>query len=396
MLYHNFDAVIDRKHTQCKKWDTYGEDVIPMWIADTDFKCPEPIIKAVKKRAEHEIYGYPCIDRSYEKAVCHWQKCRFGWDVQQGWVEYTPAVVPAIVYAMKAFTNPGDNILVQMPAYHPFHQVIPHNGRYIMPNLLIENTDGSWSINWKDLAEKLAKPRTTMFLLCNPHNPTGRCFTRKELEKINDLCIKNHVFVVSDEIHSDIIYKGFTHIPFGSISQSAADNSIVCINPSKTFNIAGFRTGAVIIPNRNNHDRFYSELENLKAFGRNIFGTLAVQTAYTECGYYADQLMEYLQNNLEYTQVFLKENIPQIKLGQVQATYLLWLDCRDLHMEHDKLMEFFLKKAKVALNDGNTFGPGGDKFMRFNIACPKSQLQEALKRMADAVQNLTKEGMDNA
>ncbi|WP_432718329.1 aminotransferase class I/II-fold pyridoxal phosphate-dependent enzyme [Pectinatus frisingensis] len=214
--------------------------------------------------------------------------------------------------------------------------------------------------------------------------------------KINDLCIKHHVFVVSDEIHSDIVYKGFRHIPFGSISQSAADNSIVCINPSKTFNIAGFRTGAVIIPNRNNHDRFYSELENLKAFGRNIFGTLAVQTAYTECEYYADQLMVYLQKNLEYTHAFLEENIPQIKLGQVQATYLLWLDCRSLHMPHNELMDFFLKKAKVALNDGYTFGPGGDGFMRFNIACPKSQLEEALKRMADAVQNLIKEGMLNA
>lgn len=389
-LKHDFDATLNRKNTQCKKWDTYDDDVIPMWIADTDFKCPEPIVKAIQKRASHEIFGYPCIDRGYEEAVCGWQKRRLGWEVEPDWVEYTPAVVPAIVYAMRAFTNPGDNILVQMPAYHPFHQVIPHNGRYIIPNLLINNGKGAWLIDWEDMEQKLSQPRTTMFLLCSPHNPTGKCFTREELEKISELCIKHHVFVVSDEIHSDIIYKGFKHIPFGSISEGAANNCVVCVNPSKTFNIAGFRTGAAIIPNRNNHDRFYSEMENLKAFGRNVFGTLAVKTAYTECDYYADQLMEYLQGNLEYTHKFLEENIPQIKLGQIQATYLLWLDCKALEMDHTTMMDFFLKTAKVALNDGYTFGPGGDGFMRLNIACPRVQLAEALKRMAAAVNTLSK------
>ena len=389
-LVHDFDTTLNRRNTQCKKWDTYGDDVIPMWIADTDFKCPEPIVKAIQKRAEHEVFGYPCIDKGYEEAVCGWQKRRLGWEAKPEWVEYTPAVVPAIVYAMRAFTNPGDNVLVQMPAYHPFHQVIPHNGRYIAPNRLLHGEDGAWSIDWEDMEKKLSEPRTTMFLLCSPHNPTGKCFTREELEKISQLCIKHHVFVVSDEIHSDIIYKGFKHIPFGSVSEGAANNCVVCVNPSKTFNIAGFRTGAAIIPNLNNHDRFYSEMENLKAFGRNIFGTLAVQTAYTECDYYADQLMEYLQGNLEYTRKFLEENIPQIKLGQIQATYLLWLDCSALGMDHITMMDFFLKKAKVALNDGYTFGPGGDGFMRLNIACPRAQLTEALKRMAAAVKTLGK------
>lgn len=389
-LVHDFDVIISRKNTQCKKWDTYGDEVIPMWIADTDFKCPEPVVEAIRNRAEHAIFGYPNSDKGYEEAVCGWQKRRFDWNVKPDWVEYTPAVVPAIVYAIRAFTNPGDNILVQMPAYHPFHQVIPHNGRYIAPNLLIQDADGEWAIDWEDMEKKLANPRTTMFLLCSPHNPTGKCFRREELEKISELCIKHHVFVVSDEIHSDIIYKGFKHIPFGSISEDAANNCVVCVNPSKTFNIAGFRTGAAIIPNRNNHDLFYSEMENLKAFGRNIFGALAVQTAYTKCDYYADQLMEYLQGNLEYTRKFLEENIPQIKLGAVQATYLLWLDCKGLAMEHSKMMDFFLEKAKVAMNDGYTFGPGGDGFMRLNIACPRAQLAEALNRMDKAIKGLNK------
>lgn len=359
MKKHDFNQSINRVGTNCKKWDTYGNDVIPMWIADTDFLCAEPIIDAIKKRAEHAIYGYPINKKDYEKAIVGWQKKRFGWDIEVDWVEYTPAVVPAIVYAMRAFTHPGDNILVQMPAYHPFHAVIPHNGRYISENLLQYN-QGKYSIDWDDFEEKLSDPRTTMFLLCNPQNPTGRCFTRDELTRMGELCLKHNVFVVSDEIHSDIVYKGHQHIPFGSLSREIADNCIVCVNPSKTFNIAGFRTGAAIIPNKHNHELFYNEMENLKAFGRNIFGTLAVEVAYNECEYYADQLMEYLQESLEYTKEFLVNNVPKIKLVEQEATYLLWLDCKDLEMDHNELMKFFLEKAKVAMNDGFTFGPRGD------------------------------------
>lgn len=383
-MKHDFDVVVDRRHTQCKKWDTYGEDVIPMWIADTDFQCPEPVLDAIRKRAGHGIYGYPVISKDYEEAVSGWQQRRFGWHVDPAWVEYTPAVVPAIVYAMRAFTHPGDRIIVQMPAYHPFHQVIPHNGRLIAPNPLIENPDGSWSVDWKNFEELAADPRTTMFLLCNPQNPTGKCFTKEELLHFAALCEKHHLFVVSDEIHSDIVYKGTRHIPFGSVSDWAAGHCIVCVNPSKTFNIAGFRTGAAIIPDADNHGLFYNELENVKAFGRNIFGTLAVRTAYNECGYYADQLVEYLEKNLSFTRRFLEQEIPEIKLGPVQGTYLLWLDCRAFRMDHLALMDFFLNEAKVSLNDGYTFGAEGDGFMRLNIACPRSQLEEALKRMAQA------------
>ena len=389
-LQHDFDATTNRKGTNCKKWDTYGDDVIPMWIADTDFKCPAPIVEAIKKRAEHDIYGYPCINRSYEKAVAGWQHRRFGWDIKPEWVEYTPAVVPAIVYAMRAFTNPGDRVVVQMPCYHPFPQVIPHNGRYVAANNLIPKEDGSWDIDWKGFEELLKDPRTTMFLLCSPHNPTGKVFTKKELQRMADLCAKYGVFVVSDEIHSDIVYKGSKHYPFGSVSETAANNCVVCVNPSKTFNIAGFRTGAAVIPNKHNHELFYSELENLKAFGRNIFGTLAVETAYTKCDYYADQLMDYLQGNLEYTREFLETRIPVLKMGKIQATYLLWINCKGLNMDHLTMMDFFLKKAKVAMNDGYTFGPGGDGYMRLNIACPRSQLQEALERMEKAIKGLKK------
>jgi cystathionine beta-lyase len=388
MLKHNFDELIDRKGTECKKWDTYADDVIPMWIADTDFKCPQPVVDAMVKRAQHGIYGYPVNVVNFEESIVNWQKKRFGWNIETDWVEYTPAVIPAIVYAMRAFTEPGDNVVIQMPAYHPFHDIIPNNGRHILGNNLILNADGSYSVDFENLEQLLSKKRTSMFLLCSPHNPVGKCFSREELTRISELCLKHNVFVVSDEIHSDIVYKGHRHIPFGSLSQAAADNCVVCVNPSKTFNIAGVRTGAAVIPNRRNHDLFYKPLEDLKAYGRTIFGTLPIEVAYNECDYYADQLLEYLTGNLEYLNKFIAERVPQIKVTPVQATYLIWLNCKALNMAPKELNQFFLEKAKVAMNEGATFGPGGAGFMRMNIACPRSRLVEALERIEAAVKQL--------
>lgn len=388
MMKHDFDEVVDRRGTGCKKWDTYAEDVIPMWIADTDFKCPQPIIDAMVKRAQHGIYGYPDNYKNFEESIVNWQKKRFGWNIEADWVEYTPAVIPAIVYAMYAFTNPGDNVVIHMPAYHPFHDIIPNNGRHILGNEMILQEDGRYAIDFDNLEELLSRKRTTMFLLCSPHNPTGKCFSREELTRMAELCQKHHVFVVSDEIHSDIIYKGHKHIPFGSLSQEAADNCVVCVNPSKTFNIAGVRTGAAVIPNRKNHDRFYAPLENLKAYGRTIFGTLPIEVAYNECDYYADQLLEYLEGNLHYLQNFLAERVPQIKTVDTQATYLIWLNCKALGMQPKELQKFFLEKAKVAMNEGSTFRTGGSGFMRMNIACPRSRLVEALNRIEAAVKAL--------
>jgi cystathionine beta-lyase len=388
MLKHNFDEVVDRKGTECKKWDTYAEDVIPMWIADTDFKCPQPVIDAMVRRAQHGIYGYPMNVKTFEQSIVNWQKKRFGWNIDVDWVEYTPAVIPAIVYSMRAFTEPGDNVVIHMPAYHPFHEIIPNNGRFILGNKLVFREDGSYEIDFDNLEELLSKKRTSMFLLCSPHNPTGKCFTREELDRMSALCLKYNVVVVSDEIHSDIVYKGSRHIPFGTLSQEAADNCVVCVNPSKTFNIAGVRTGAAVIPNRHKHDLFYKPLENLKAYGRTIFGTLPIEVSYNECDYYADQLLEYLEGNLEYLKKFVAERIPGIKTTNTQATYLIWLNCKGLNMAPGELKKFFLEQARVAMNEGSTFGPGGAGFMRLNIACPRSQLAEALSRIEAAVNKL--------
>lgn len=388
MINHDFDERIDRTGTECKKWDTYAADVLPLWIADTDFKSPQPIIDAMVKRAQHGIYGYPINDQKFEQSIVNWQKKRFSWDVDPDWVEYTPAVVPAIIYAMRAFTNPGDNVVIQMPAYHPFHEIIPHNGRHILGNELVLQPDGSYAIDFANLEQLLSQKRTTMFLLCSPHNPVGKCFTREELTRMSELCLKHQVMVVSDEIHSDIVYGDNHHIPFGSLSPEAADNCVVCVNPSKTFNIAGVRTGAAIIPNRHKHDRFYAALADNKAYGRTVFGTLPIEVAYNECDYYADQLLAYLEANLNYLKEFVAERIPQIKVSNVQATYLIWLNCRALQMPPKVLQQFFLEQAKVAMNEGSTFGTGGAGFMRMNIACPRSLLTEALERIAAAVVSL--------
>lgn len=387
-MKHDFDEMIERRGTECKKWDTYMDDVIPMWIADTDFKCPQPVIDAMVAKAQTGIYGYPTTTKDFENAVAGWQKKRFGWEIDANWVEYTPAVLPAVVYAMNALTHPGDNVVMQTPVYHPFHQIIPNNGRHILGNPLIQNSDGTFTVDFENLEALLSQKRTTMFLFCNPHNPAGKCFTREELTRISELCLKHNVFVVSDEIHSDIVYQGSKHIPFGSLSQEAADQCIVCVNPSKTFNIAGVRTGAAIISNRHNHDLFYAQIENLKAYGRTIFGTLPVEVCYNECDYYADQLVEYLEGNLAYLQEFVAKKIPRLKISKLQATYLLWLDCRELNLEPAALQEYFLTQAKVAMNEGSTFGAGGAGFMRMNIACPRARLKEALERIASAVGKL--------
>lgn len=385
---HNFDEVVNRRGTDCKKWDQYPQDVIPMWIADTDFRCPQPVIDAMAARVQHGIFGYPMTPIDFNNAIVNWQTKRFGWKITPDMVEYTPAVIPAVIFAMRAFSCPGDKILVQMPAYHPFHAIIPDNGRYIAPNQLFQDENGEYQIDWEDFEAKAKHPRTKIFVLCHPHNPVGKAFTREELERMSDICARHNVLVVSDEIHSDIVYAPAKHIPFGSLNEQAANNCIVCVNPSKTFNIAGMRSGAVVIPNKLIHERFYSAVEDNKAYGRTIFGTLPIEVAYNECDYYADELLEYLQGNLSYLKEYLAANIPQIKIYNPQATYLMWLDCKGLNMEPAALNEFFLKTAKVAMNSGASFGPGGAGFMRMNIACTRATLMEALERINKAVKGL--------
>jgi cystathionine beta-lyase len=384
MPNHDFDQIVDRRGTECKKYDAYAPDILPMWIADTDFRCPQPIVDAMVERARHGVYGYPINTRNFNRAVAGWEKRRFGWEIDEDWVEFTPAVMPALIYAIQMFTHPGDHIVLQLPIYPPIHQAVVNNGRVISNNQLVLR-DGQYQVDFEDLEKRLRNPRTRMMILCHPHNPVGKAFTREELLRIGELCARHHVLVVTDEIHQDIVYPGHRHHPFASLSDLHRDNTIICINPSKTFNTAGFRTGAVIIPNQALREVYNESIINNKGYGRTVFGIAALEIAYNECGYYADQLMQYLAGNLEFMLKFFREEIPSIKVIRPQATYLVWLDCRELGMPQVELNRFMMERAKVALNDGNTFGAGGTGFLRLNIACRRATLEEGLGRIRTAL-----------
>ena len=304
------------------------------------------------------------------------------------WVKYANGVLPFLMYAVRAFSHPGDHVVIQPPIYPPFPAIIQNNGRKVVENPLVLDAEGKYQIDFEDLEKKLADPRAKLLFLSNPHNPAMRCYTLAELKQIGDLCIKHGVIVISDEIHCDLTYKGYKHIPFGSISQEFADNCIVLINPSKTFNIAGFRTGAAIIPNRRLRDEIQIAIVNNKNYGRTIFGMISFITAYTQCDYYADEMMEYLQGNRDFLIDALSQRVPRIKLAEPEATYLMWLDCKDLGMDQEALKKFFFEKAKLGLNDGTTFGRGGLGYMRLNIACPRATLEDAVERMEKAVSAL--------
>lgn len=388
-MRHNFDEIIDRRASECKKYEpAYPKDVIPMWIADTDFAVPKEISKAIQERAMHPCFGYPVESFAFEEAAAHWEKKRFGWDVDPSWVKYSNGVLPFLMYAIRAFAYPGDKVVIQPPVYPPFFAITKNNGCQLVTNPLVQDETGKYQIDFEDLEEKLKDPRVKLFFMSNPHNPAMRAFTREELTRIGNLCLKYNVIVISDEIHCDLTYKGYEHIPFASISEEFAQNSMVLINPSKTFNIAGFRTGAAIIPNKRMRDNIQIIIEDNKNYGRTIFGMLSFITAYEQCAYYADELMEYLEGNKDYIVRFIRERIPQIRLAEPEATYLLWLDCRGLGLAQEELKKFFFEKAKLGLNDGATFGQEGIGFMRMNIACPRATLIEALNRLEKAVKEL--------
>lgn len=389
-MRHNFDEIINRRVSECKKYEktVYPEGIIPMWIADTDFAVPKEISDAIIKRAQHPCFGYPIETLEFEKAVQRWEKVRFNWDIDSEWVKYANGVLPFLMYAIRAFSYPGDEVIIQPPVYPPFSAIVKNNGRQLINNPLVQDENGKYQIDFEDLEKKLRNPRAKLLFLSNPHNPTMRCFTLEELTKVGELCLKYNVIVISDEIHCDLTYKGYKHIPFGSINEEFANNSMILVNPSKTFNIAGFRTGAAIIPNKQMRDNIQITIVNNKNYGRTIFGMLTFITAYTECDYYADEMMEYLQENRDYLVDFIRTNIPKVKISDPEATYLMWLDFKELGIEQEELKNFLFEKAKLGLNDGVTFGQEGKGFMRLNIACPKLVLVEALNRLKDAVNSL--------
>ena len=382
---HDFDEPIVRRGTDARKYapSECPNDVVPMWIADSDFASPKELVDALLERVKQGHYGYPFNDIEFCNAVSKWQTERFNWDCTPEMVEFAPGAVLPLVYGMRAFSSPGDKVVLQTPAYHPLFQLIENNGRRIARNPLILK-DGRYEIDFENLEKKLSDTRAKVMILCNPQNPTGRVFTRNELQKIGDLCLKHHVFVLSDEIHSDIVYSGHKHIPFAAVDPRFRDICCISINPSKTFNTAGLRTAAFICPNQHNKAVILEERLNNKAFGRPIFGQLAMKVLYNECAYYADQFVEYVEENVKMFHEGLK-NIKGMHLIYPEGTYLLWVDCREWGMAHEELMRFFKETVKVLPNDGSTFGHEGEGFARFNVACPRSTVLEAVKRIQKAV-----------
>lgn len=387
-MKYDFDRVIERRGTDSDKWQVYGAEVLPMWVADMDFLAPPQVIDALVKRAQHGVFGYPMHPDPYYEygSMIDWMRTRHGWNIKRKWITHSPGVVTALNLAVNAFTQPGDKIIVQPPVYPPFFSIVKNNGRQLVFNpLRAEN--GYYRMDLADL-EKRIDSRTKALMLCSPHNPVGRVWTKEELSALGEICVRRNVLILSDEIHSDLILRGNKHTPLATISPELADLTITLIAPSKTFNIPGLFTSALIIPNPKLHTQFNHMLENMALNSSNIFGMVGLEAAYRHGAEWLDQLLEYLQANIDFAIRFFKERVPQIKVTCPEGTYLLWLDCRDLGLGHDALRDLFLKQAKVALNEGYTFGAGGEGFMRMNVGCPRSILQEGLERIERAVKSL--------
>ncbi|EKN70638.1 cystathionine beta-lyase [Neobacillus bataviensis LMG 21833] len=388
---YDFDKVTNRFSTASAKWDEVGnlfgeDDLLPMWVADMDFVSPDPVIAAIKQRAGHGIFGYTTIPGSYYEAVIEWMKIRHNWCIKKEWICYSPGIVPALSYIVQSFTHPGDKVVIQSPVYYPFSNVVTDNGREVVHNPLTFE-DGRYSMDFDDLRRKL-EPDVKLLILCSPHNPSGRIWTKEELTELGNICIEHNIIVVSDEIHCDLILNGKTHTPFAAISDQFAQNTIVCTAPSKTFNLAGLQTSNVIIPNTKLRETFQMTMNKLALRRPNTFGIVATESAYRYGQDWLDQLLDYLQRNLEFLTEYIEENIKGIKVIKPEASYLVWLDCRELGLSNEELQQFMLKQAKVAFNQGFTYGPGGEGFIRMNIGCPRSLVEKGLRRMNNALQKL--------
>ncbi|MHA1473810.1 MAG: MalY/PatB family protein [Promethearchaeota archaeon] len=387
----NFDEVIDRNCFGTIKWEPKFlkmwlkyEDLLPLWVADMDFRAPEPITKALIERVNHGIFGYTLPEEDYYEAVINWFQRRHNWKIQKEWFIYTPGIVSAISCLLLAFSKPGDKVIIQEPVYYPFKEAIQKNGRRALVNPL-KLIDNHYEMDFEDLEKKVKDPRAKILILCSPHNPISRLWKGEELKKLGNICIKNNILVISDEIHCDLIFPGFTHVPFASISEEFAQNSVICTAGSKTFNIAGLLTSNILIPDPIKRQTFVNQMENLALKMPGIFGVIALKTAYNECEDWVDAVMVYIKKNYEFLKNFIQEKLPGVKVIEPEGTYLIWMDFRDIKLTQNELDDILKKEAKVGLDSGPMFGKGGIGFQRINIACPLSTLQNALERIESAL-----------
>ncbi len=374
-----FDTLIDRRGSGALKTDALRErftmyrnedgkdDLLPMWVADMDFATPDFILDAIRQRLEHPVLGYTIEPEDYRPAIIDWVRSHHGWEIQPEWISYIPGVVKGIGTALNIFTKPGDSVAIMEPVYHIFRQVIEGNGRKV-----VGGKEGSPAV----------------FLLSNPHNPIGICWSREWLQALAHYCYEHHILVISDEIHADLALFGHKHIPFASVSEEAAMNSITFMAPTKTFNMAGVISAYSVIPNPDIRERYYHWLDTNELSEPNIFAPIATIAAYRKGEAWRQQMIAYIEQNILFAEQYLAEHLPQVKVVRPEASFLVWLDCRALGLSHEALVDMFVNRARLALNDGEMFGKGGEGFMRMNVGCPRAVLQEALERLRDAVNSL--------
>lgn len=383
-MKYSFDEIIPRRHTNSYKWDSAkDDDVLPMWVADMDFRTAQPIIDALSKRVQHGIFGYTKVPQAYYDATSAWFALRHHFLIDKDWILFTSGVVPALSAIIKALTVPGDKVLVQTPVYNCFFSSIRNNECEMVTNELVYRND-KYTIDFEDLKQKAADPKVKLLLLCNPHNPVGRVWTREELEKIGKICLRNNVLVVSDEIHCDLVYKGYTHIPFASVSEEFLKSSVTCIAPTKTFNLAGIQVANIIAADTDIRRKIDKALNVNEVCEINVFAVEALIAAYNEGEDWLEELKSYLYGNYEYLKDFFGNNLPQLPVIKLEATYLVWIDCSALRLTSKEIAGILLGKQRLRINEGSMYGTAGEYFIRINIACPRDILAEGLNRIKKA------------
>ena len=389
-MNYNFDEVVCRKHTDALKLEALAPrwgrtDLLPMWVADMDFKTPPFIVEVMKKRMECEVFGYTVKPESWYEAIISWQKRRHKWTITKEMISFVPGVVPALAMAVQAFTQRGEKVMIQQPVYNPFAQVIRNNHRELV-NCPLELKDGQYHINFKLFEKKIKGCK--LFLFCHPHNPGGRVWTREELEKVATICAQNNVIIVADEIHADLTLLPYEHIPFASVSEEAKQNSVVFASPSKAFNMAGLATSYAVIANPTLRRRFESYVEGNELAGGNVFAFNTVVAAYNKGEEWLQQMLTYVQGNIDEVVSYIKENIPQLKVIIPQASYLVFIDFSALQLNQKDIVALCTNRAHLALNDGSIYGEEGNGYMRINLACPRSVVRQALAQLKNAITSI--------
>ena len=384
----DFDRIIDRRNTKSVKYDLAAkkgmpEDVLPLWVADMDFRVSSYIQEAIARQVEHGVFGYSDTGEEYFEAVKGWMKRHHGWDVEADWLVKTPGVVFALSLAVKAFTEPGDSVLIQQPVYYPFKRVVEVNGRRTISNTLVYENN-KYFMDFEDFEEKIIREKIKLFILCNPHNPVGRVWTEDELVRIGDICQKHHVIVVSDEIHGDFAFKGKHHV-FAGLKKEYGEFTVTCTAPSKTFNLAGLQLSNIFISNPELRRAFRRQLDIVGYEEPNIMGMVACEAAYRDGDEWYEAMLEYVAGNIAFTREYVEKNIPGVTMAEHEGTYLVWLDFRQLGMTGEELEEMIVQRARLWPDGGAMFGESGTGFQRVNVACPRKILEEALERMKGAV-----------